>query len=231
MAGQGGKALSSARTKHASIWYSCLQNDQLEDFRNRVDDGVENVSSYLRNAPPPGLQIHLSDRPSLPVAYRDSSVILIPADRLPDRTAIVHELTHIIAGAGQHPGGILDEGLAVYLQAKFGGPDDRSFPTRGRHLHAETARVAARYRRLLPLAMTIEIRRTFDRGPARTLAYLESGSFVQFLIDRRGLDAFMLVYHGAAAWPEAFGCGMEMLETDWLRELSRVNERMSPPPQ
>jgi hypothetical protein len=231
VAWQSKKALNSARTKYASIWYSSLQNDQLEDFRIRVDDGIEDVSSYLRSAPPSGLQVYLSDRPSLPIAYRDGAAILIPADRLPDRTAIVHELTHIIAGAGQHPGGILDEGLAVYLQSKFGGPGDRSFPTGGRNLHEETVRMTARCRRRLPLAMTIEIRRKFDRGPARTLAYLESGSFVQFLIDGQGLDALMRVYHGTTSWAEAYGCGMEMLETLWFQELSLCKERAPQPPQ
>ena len=217
---------SSIRTRHATIWYSGLRNDLLNGLCIRVDNAVEQVGFYLRAAAPPELKVYVSDRPGLPVAYRDSATIVIPAERLPDRAAVVHELTHIIAGTGQDTGGILDEGLAVCLQHKFGGPEDRSFPAAGRDLHEETVRLMVRCDLSFPLALTAHMRRQIKRGPKRTLAYLYNGSFTQFLIDTYGIDAVMRVYRGTSSSTEAFGCDMEVLEQNWRLLLSLVKDRM-----
>jgi hypothetical protein len=218
--------LSRIRTRHATIWYLWLRNDLLDGLCKRVDNAVEQVGFYLRAAAPQELKVFVSDGHGLPVAYRDSAAIVIPAKRLPDRAAVVHELTHIIAGAGQDDGDVLDEGLAVYLQRKFGGPGDRSFPAGERDLHEETVRLMAQCKLSFPLALTAHVRREIRRGPKRTLAYLENGSFTQFLVDTYGIDALMRVYRGASSWTEVFGCEMEVLEKSWIELLSRIKDRM-----
>jgi hypothetical protein len=223
--------LSSIRTRHATIWYPWSRNDLLDGLGKRVDNAVEQVGFYLRATAPRELKVYVSDRPGLPVAYRDSAAIVIPAKRLPDRAAVVHELTHIIAGAGQDIEGVLDEGLAVYLQHKFGGSGDRSFPAGGCDLHEETVRLMAQCNLSLPLVLTAHVRRQIKRGPKRTLAYLENGSFTQFLVDTYGIDALMRVYRGASTWTEAFGCEVEVLEESWIELLSLIKDRMLRQPQ
>jgi hypothetical protein len=75
------------------------------------------------------------------------------------------------------------------------------------------------------------VRRQIRRGPKRTLAYLENGSFTQFLIDTYGIAPLMRVYRGAGPWTEVFGCDMEVLEKGWLELLSSIKDRVLRQPQ
>lgn len=219
---------NSVRTRFATLRYSRLGAELLRDVGERVDRGVEKVCGYLHATPPERLEVRLSDRPGIPVAHRDTGTIVIPTERLPDRAAIVHELTHIIAGPSKDDRGILDEGLAVYLQEKFGGPHDRSFPTGGRDLHEETVRLMAQCAGTVPLAGTARLRQRTRRGLLRTLAYLQEGSFTRLLVERFGLEPVMLVHRGEAAWLDAFGLTAEALEDLWLAQLSCIRDRMLP---
>lgn len=220
------RRLKVAQTKHAAIMYSQLQDDLFDELRARVDINVEQISSYLRIPPPDNIKVVLSDLPRKSVTYHESGVIIIAKSRIPNKMALAHELTHLIAGRSSDVGGLLDEGLAVYLQERFGGQEDRSFPTWGRDLHEETLRAMHKCNFDLTLAETTAVRQTDAHSPRRTLAYLQEGSFVRFLTERQRIDTVMQVYTGAKNWIEAFGVTFSALETEWRARLAHISVRV-----
>ncbi len=205
-------------THYAEI--HCITTDlhAAERISPQVDEGVENICSHLNLSPPERIIVQLSDRRSIPVTLRKQQTIIIPLSRLPDCSAIVHELTHLIVGVGAEPGGLLDEGLAVYLQAKFGGANDRSFPTEGKDVHEAASNAVNRHGSVLPLDGTIGVRRRGKRGPERTLAYLQEGSFTGFLIESFGVDRVMSAYK-KTSWQNVFNQSIGSLEAAWHRHL------------
>jgi hypothetical protein len=128
------------------------------------------------------------------------------------KAAIAHELVHIFFPNGNR---FLAEGLAVYLQAEIGG--NPAFPNFGRPLH-ELARellqdmvpeIALGDPRSLdnihlaeldeiatPGPLELRVGRDFYGEEARGQAHIYpiAGSFVQLLIDSRGLEKFRTLY-------------------------------------
>jgi hypothetical protein len=127
-------------------------------------------------------------------------------------SAIAHELVHVIFPNGNR---FLAEGLAVYVQAIIGG--NPAFPNFGKPLHecvreqflemapafsrgdnqaleqvhlAELDAIATPSR--LMLRVGHEVDGEERRGPAFT--YPIAGSFVQFLIETRGMEMFRALY-------------------------------------
>jgi hypothetical protein len=207
-----------------------LSEDQLDHFCNVAVRGFQQVSSYLSVVPPGRIDIRIVDVLRRSAAYHHSHTIVISRHKLPDKTAVIHELTHLIAGTSGDSNGTLDEGLAVYLQATFGDRYDRSFPTEGADLHAAAAAAIAEHNVALPLTTTPNARLTARSASERRLAYLEEGSFVRFLIEERGLACFLQVYRAQASWKDVFGTERGDLEQAWLQRLSAgfaVNTQMS----
>ena len=161
------------------------------------------------------------------------------------KAAIAHELVHVFFPSGNR---FLAEGLAVYLQAEIGG--NPAFPNFGRPLH-ELARellhemipafspghpdsLAQLHLADLDAIATpgpLELKVGGDlygeepRGQARI--YPLAGSFVQFLIETRGLEQFRVLYgrtplapfEQAAGsrerWFDVYGLSFTALESEW----------------
>ena len=161
------------------------------------------------------------------------------------KAAIAHELVHVFFPSGNR---FLAEGLAVYLQAEIGG--NPAFPNFGRPLH-ELARellhemipafspghpdsLAQLHLADLDAIATpgpLELKVGGDlygeepRGQARI--YPLAGSFVQFLIETRGLEQFRVLYgrtplvpfEQAAGsrerWFDVYGLSFTALEGEW----------------
>lgn len=128
---------------------------------------------------------------------------------------IVHEVTHVLAVSAyrQDRNRFYDDGLAVYLQQKFGPAGN--YPVLGPEIHIAVADLAKTYGELIPLADADQARR--ESGDRRRLGYLQLGSFTQFLIENYGVSAYMHIYNGAAL-AEVTGLTMEQNEQRW-REL------------
>lgn len=142
------------------------------------------------------------------------------------RAATVHEIVHVYAPNANR---FLAEGLAVYAHEKLGGPI--AYPNFGANLHTTAAPyaqadIAALERLATP--SRLELDRLADRE-----AYLVAGSFVRFLIERRGLDTFRRLYAvtplvpgqrnaGAPArWQEVYGVNLDQLVQMWRNSLAR----------
>jgi hypothetical protein len=142
--------------------------------------------------------------------------IEMPLDRARDRTgALLHEITHNYAPNANR---FLQEGLAVYLQDKIG--EARSFPNFGRPLGAAAAEVARSVGSLDALNAVRFPQPLASVMPDRA-AYLLSGSFVQYLIDRRGgLEKFRTLY-ASGDYQAAYGEPFTVLERNWRASLPR----------
>jgi hypothetical protein len=140
----------------------------------------------------------------------------MPLDRVRDRTgALLHEITHNYAFSENR---FLYEGLGVYLQDKMG--EARSFPTFGRPLDAAAAEVARNVGSLDALNAVRFPRPLASVMPDRA-AYLLAGSFVRYLMDRKGgLDKFRALY-ASGDYQATYGVPFSALERDWRAHLPR----------
>lgn len=216
------------------IAHEGVSQAEAEAFAGEAERAYREVTRYLGRGHDRIISIRVGDRYDVPTAYHARSTIVVGANRLRGDAggagrwraigpAIVHEITHLVAGQSRGEDGrqvqFLDEGLAVFVQEKFKLADDRSFPNMGRDLHEETVRWSRQYERMAPLGDTHKPR-WLDGGP-RDLIYLQAGSFVRFLVETAGLQKFMLLYEGRS-YEQVYGRPLEALEKEWLAFLKAV---------
>ena len=141
------------------------------------------------------------------------------------KAAIMHELVHVFFPNGNR---FLAEGLAVYLQAAIGG--NPAFPNFGKPLHENTrerfeemARALSRGdRQSLELVHLAELDAIATPSPltlrvghdvygeeprGQSFIYPIAGSFVQFLVETRGMDMFRALYLQTPLVPHAQNAG------------------------
>ncbi|MEM8933540.1 MAG: hypothetical protein AAGE94_20285, partial [Acidobacteriota bacterium] len=183
----------------------------------RARRALDDVTAYLGIDFDQPIVIDLSTIHGVPRQWRNN--IYLPADRVgkADKLglSIVHEITHVVAISADRfdRGRFYDDGLAVYLQTRFGQVS--SFPDFGRDLHEETVAVAESEGGFLPLATTEHTRRNTRSASERRLAYLQKGSFTRFLIELAGLEDYWRVYRGESL-DAVYGRDLAALEAEWL---------------
>jgi hypothetical protein len=173
------------------------------------------------------------------------------------KAAITHELVHVYYPNGNR---FLAEGLAIYVQALIGG--NPAFPNFGRALHAQASdvicemvpdfspgnalafavlRLADLERIATPNPLALQVGSTpygvEPRGQARL--YSIAGSFIQFLIETRGLGKFRELYActplipsqqnagDIRRWSDVYGRPFEDFESEWKTMLARQQARRS----
>ncbi len=159
-------------------------------------------------------------------AYGDKVQLISYLDR--NYTAVetwsyfTHEGTHALAQDilqpkenGGGPDGVLVEGLAVWASGGHYGEEPID----------EWAAVVAASDEYLPLA---ELRNGPFYDFQHEISYLQGGSFVQYLVDRYGLDTLKALYGQATGEAEhdeelvqgLYGKGYADLEAEWLEYLA-----------
>jgi hypothetical protein len=166
------------------------------------------------------------------------------------KAAIMHELTHVLFPNGNR---LLAEGLAVYLQALIGS--NPAFPNFGAPLHplarermcemvgthagarlkSATPEIFAgielteldRIATPAPLTLRVGVKHYGEEPHGQTCIYPLAGSFVQFLIETKGMDAFRALYLQTPLiplqqeaglpkrWLDIYGARLADLERDW----------------
>jgi len=210
--------------------------------------------------PAPDFKVIVSDR------YRISKSLVpawsghrgrmeFPAWRVSARNAaILHELVHVLFPNGNR---LLAEGLAIYLQAEIGS--NPAFPNFGRPLH-DLAR--ERMRAMMshfapdqpaglpplqlaeldaiatPSPLTLQIGSDHYGEEPRGQAHIYpiAGSFVQFLIESRGLSAFRKLYDltplvpqqqkagSPGRWADVYGVQLVDLESEWKSLVAAADQ-------
>jgi hypothetical protein len=207
--------------------------------------------------PAPKLQVVVSDRFKIsrslvPAWSGNAGHMEFPAWRVSARkAAIAHELVHVFFPNGNR---FLAEGLAVYLQAEIGG--NPAFPNFGRPLHElvrellqemvpgfsrgdpaslEQIRLAELDKIATPGPLVLSVGQDFygeePRGQARI--YPIAGSFVQFLVETRGLEKFREIYLKTPLvpltqdaglpdrWKNVYNVSLAALECEWKIFIAR----------
>jgi hypothetical protein len=238
---------------------SLTQARQIE-FKSDFFDELERLQAWASERrwdplPVPGFHVTVSQRFKISRALNPAwsgfrGHMEFPASRVAARkAAIAHELTHVFFPDANR---FLAEGLAVYVQAQIGG--NPAFPNFGRPLHEEArgrvenmiALVASNDSDRLgqlkltaldeiatPNPLVLKVGNMFNGEDPRGQAniYVIAGSFIQFLVERLGLEKFKLIYGKTplvplmqdaglpARWNEIYGFSLADLERDWKRAI------------
>jgi hypothetical protein len=127
-----------------------------------------------------------------------------------DRKDGTHELVHYLAGGSWRP---VDEGLAVWLTEKLHGP-------------AAGVPLDVRARAYMDLSLEQGLDRDRLRPGMSRSDYDIAGSFVKWLIDERGFDAFMALYHGQPGdYHGVYGVSEQELFAKWREKIRAMNVR------
>jgi hypothetical protein len=190
-----------------------LTQSQQDEFKSDFAGDLTRLSKWAdENRWPfmvrPKLQVIVSQtykisKSLVPAWYGRSGNMEFPAWRVASRkAAIAHELVHVFFPNANR---LLAEGLAVYLQSEIGG--NPAFPNFGAPLH-ECARVRASEIGFEPLHLA-QLDAVATPGPlelaigpdfygeeprGQFCLYAFAGSFVQFLIETQGIEAFRKLY-------------------------------------
>jgi hypothetical protein len=140
------------------------------------------------------------------------------------QAAIQHEVVHVFAPNANR---MLAEGLAVYAHERLGAPS--AYPNFGNDLH-----LAAKELPEIDMAALERIATpTPLQGTDERQAYIAAGSFVRFLIERHGFDAFRRLYAltplvprqrdagEPGRWREVYGVELAALVAEWRAALGR----------
>lgn len=218
--GFGSIVFESPSREHADQWPTPARQDEFKvDFSQELGR-LERwaVDRQWLPLPVPKLHVVVSDRYKIsrslvPAWSGHAGHMEFPAWRVSSRkAAIAHELAHVFFPNGNR---FLAEGLAVYLQAEIGG--NPAFPNFGRPLHELVSELLREMAPKLsrgdpksleqihlgeldkiatPSPLVLRVGQEFygeePRGQAQI--YKIAGSFVQFLIETRGLEKFHAIY-------------------------------------
>lgn len=196
---------------------------------DRVEAAIEVVRAYLAQAPsysgpPYNWPIKVTIDPDRFGPYQSRNEIYLPEarvlnlfsgnDQARNDLGIVHEVTHVLAAsyARKNRDRFYDDGLAVYLQHRFGSTPN--YPNFGVDLYVAVASYADKYGAIIPLAEAEAARGNREDSLGRQLAYIQEGAFTQFLIENYGLDAYIEIYQGADL-EEVTGHTFAELEAAW----------------
>jgi len=137
-------------------------------------------------------------------------------------------LVHVLAPSAVEPAdwqNFVTEGCGIYLQSLFGGGNStpwpaKYYPAMGEPLHAAAAAQVARFG-ALPLAEAVRLLNDRRFTATRRLAWLEAGSFIQYLIDTRGKGSFLRWYRGGS-FEAVYGSNADALLGEWTDFIKRV---------
>jgi len=139
-------------------------------------------------------------------------IIFVPIAHARDKSAaIIHEVTHIIAKHENNS--FFSEGLAVYFQERFG--DFNVFPNYSVPLDDL---VRNNESQLMSIAKLKSDNIIFGQVETerRRIAYIEAGSFINFLIVKYGEQKLAELHNSKSLnYMEVYGKEIEELEIDW----------------
>jgi hypothetical protein len=236
----GSIVFESSSREHADRWPSPARRIEFELDFSRELARLERwaVDQQWLPLPVPKLHVVVSDRYKIsrslvPAWSGNAGHMEFPAWRVSARkAAIAHELVHVFFPNGNR---FLAEGLAVYLQAEIGS--NPAFPNFGRPLHElvrellremvpefspgdpkslERVHLGELDKIATPSPLSLRIGQDFygEEPRGQACIYPIAGSFVQFLIETRGLENFHEIYLQTPLVPMAQNTG---LPERWLR--------------
>ena len=139
-------------------------------------------------------------------------IIFVPIAHAREKSAaIIHEVTHIIAKHENNS--FFSEGLAVYFQERFG--DFNVFPNYSVPLDDLVRNYESQ---LMSFAKLKSNNMIFEQigTERRRIAYIEAGSFINFLIEKYGEKKLADLHNSKSLnYKEVYGKEIEKLEIEW----------------
>jgi hypothetical protein len=238
------------------IAYPSLSPAQQDAFKADFFREAASLKTWARReswplSPPTDFQIFVSDeykisKSLVPAALDHRGRMEFPAWKaIAGEAAIAHELVHVYFPNGNR---LLAEGLAIYLQDKIGG--NPAFPNFGRPLHQvarellqtmvpeftfekaeslEKIRLADLDKIATPSPLRLRVGKDlYENTPVgQAHLYPLAGSFVEFLVETRGIEVFRALFErtplvpfardagSSDRWMDVYGLLLADLELQW----------------
>ncbi|KAA3662598.1 MAG: hypothetical protein DWQ10_02080 [Calditrichaeota bacterium] len=139
-----------------------------------------------------------------------------------------HELVHVLGYKSGHPPAMLDEGLAVHLSEELGSDAFAGFIGYPGQTLDEVFKVLIRSDRLISIQQLFNYKEIAE-APDVVLAYVQSASFVKFLLKTGGRERFLDLFAGSgpnaieaneALFEQIYEMSLLEAEKKWMRWLS-----------
>jgi len=199
-----------------------LPVEELESLIGRFARVSEEVRAALElSSEPAPIPVYLVSSEGTSGVTEDGIIILRREHFSQTYGPVAHLVTRaLMRQVAQTASPLLQEGVAVYMQERFG--EGRFYPAYGRPLDLYCAGFL-RLDMLLPLDRLEEpyafgtTERPTVRKTSRWQAFIQAGSFVKYLIERYGPAPFKAAYAGVS-YEQAYGKSLADLEAEW-REM------------
>lgn len=231
------EVITVERDGYSILHMASLPEQGVAEVDRKVAQAISNVGAWISQAGDwEGLQTDVDVRVLIdPDKYTPTQIrttIFVPENRVRQALdqgdiasadlGIVHEVTHVLAVSAyrRDRNRFYDDGLAVYLQHRFG--PSSNYPTFGDDVHIALAKAVTKVGAFLALADADEVRRSKESLP-RQLGYLTVGSFTQFLIETYGVSAYFRIYSGESL-ETVTGSTRDELERRWRDLVTSFQE-------
>ena len=188
---------------------SSVSQSDIERVRKEGEKALNTVCPILEIEKNNRIEIHIVEG-GICNAY--GGVVSLPIRLVKSkRAAIVHEVTHIIAKHENNR--FFSEGLAIYFQERFG--EDRGFPNFALPLDDL---VRSRKEKLIPITELMNDNEVFRQvgTERRRLAYIEAGSFINFLVVKFGEERLADLHNSwTLNYKKIYGKNVKELEAEW----------------
>lgn len=229
-------------TEHFTIDYAQIPEATANAVARDAEQAFRDVTSFLEVEWQGGkIKIVVSPDYVEPYMSRAELTVGIPPNRLGPSGATTgpppvqgrampfwNALVHVLAPSVAEPAdwqNFVTEGAGIYLQSKFGGHDPtpwpaKYYPTMGTPLHAAAAAQVAQFG-ALPLAEAVRLLNDRRFTATRRLAWLEAGSFIQYLVDTHGKSSFLRWYRGGR-FENSYGANADTLLSEWTEFIKQA---------
>ncbi|WP_446688947.1 hypothetical protein [Priestia megaterium] len=222
------------KTKFIIINEDQLDNKYINQVTSETQEVYSELSSIYKNENydwDKEIKIYLRMGNGISVGTKNSIVLY---NVIGGNYLLAHELTHTMLGFGElsssnfneKNGYFTQEGMAVYLQEKL-SPNKKIFPTNSLEIHSLMKFIYENGREIPLKQLTSNtVSHDYFNSNDKTIAnrllwesYIEAGSFVEFLIDKYGIENFLKVYNSPniqVALNKVYKKSLDDLENDWL---------------
>jgi len=199
------KGYRHVSTTNIDIFYDQVSDTEIEKLRTVAEQSYEFVRGMLglRNAPRVTIVAQEEPKESFPRASTEWCLVILPALNGSIEkviTSVAHEIAHALAGSPYGMNIVMAEGLAVYIAGTMTGAGSSTM--RNHQLHTFSFAVNQKYRMNFSLEFLLRNREVFSQEPdydgaevKNYAAYIYSGSFVRYLVEKFGWAAVLEVYY------------------------------------
>jgi hypothetical protein len=218
------------RSQHFTIKNNSSATEPLiHRFAETLEKSRTDVGNFLRKDPPNSIYVFVEEGSGQAHAYHSGQLCFYYSDGKIYSAPAAHEITHLTADKHFiNSLRFMEEGLAEYVEESL---DPAAISSQS---NDAWVKLFIKKETVLPLWKIFDIRSTAFTNPWGSnhetviwQTYQEAGSFVRFLIDSRGWDAFWDFYNSGNS-RSGLGIPLQNLEREWLETLHHKSISYSP---